>query len=99
MSPRAYHLLETLGRGGMGEVYLAVHTGSGQRVAIKTIRPELAQNPTYRRQILNEAAAAALLQHPHIVSLLDVGRDDAGTPFLVMELVQAQDLREWTASW
>ncbi len=94
-----YELTHLLGEGGMGRVYRAVHDPSGRAVAIKTLRSNLRSDVSRRRLLLDEATAAAQLKHPNIVEILDVGRDDEGAPFLVMELVDGADLDEWTRRW
>jgi len=82
----------------MGRVYRAVHRPSKLPVAIKTLRHELA-SPEARRLLLREAAAAARLDHPRIVKLLDLTRDEDGRPALVMELVVGHDLSVWIDRW
>ncbi|HEV8324074.1 MAG TPA: protein kinase [Myxococcota bacterium] len=94
-----YELVALLGHGGMGRVYRGLHLPSRQPVAIKTLRSELRGDALRKRLLLNEATAAAQLRHPNIVELLDVGRDEQGTPFLVMELVEGQDLEAWALEW
>src|SRR5687768_8769485 len=83
----------------MGTVYRAVHQASGREVALKTLRTEIAGNAVRRRLLLDEATAAARLRHPAIVELLDVGMDEAGMPFLVMELVEGTHLGKLNAAW
>jgi serine/threonine protein kinase len=90
-----YEVVRQLGEGGVGRVYEAIHHPSGRVVAIKTLRTEHG-SPTSQRLLLNEAAAAAQLAHPAIVELIDVGRDDRGTMFLVMELVRGSSLEAWS---
>jgi len=93
-----YEVIRQLGEGGAGRVYEAVHHPSGRVVAIKTLRAEHG-GPTSQRLLLNEAAAAAQLSHPAIVELLDVGRDERGAMFLVMELVRGSSLEPWTTTF
>src|SRR5678815_4201787 len=90
----SYEVVRQLGEGGVGRVYEAIHHPSGRVVAIKTLRTEHG-SPTSQRLLLNEAAAAAQLAHPSIVELIDVGRDDRGAMFLVMELVRGSSLEAW----
>lgn len=90
-----YVLLRPLAAGGMGEVHLAEQTGlSGfaKRVALKRIRPELANNPSYVQMFLNEARTGSFLNHPNIVHVFDVGHADPEL-FLVMEYVDGIDLK------
>src|SRR6185369_121048 len=70
----------------------------GRVVAIKTLRTEHGSAGA-QRLLLNEAAAAAQLAHPGIVELLDVGRDDRGAMFLVMELVRGSSLEAWGSTF
>lgn len=80
-----------LGRGGMGAVYEGVHRVTGRKVAIKRITPELAGHPEVVGRFLREARAAAALDHPNVVQILDCGVDE-GTPYLVMELLRGRSL-------
>ncbi len=86
-----YRILDRLGKGGMGEVYLAEDTNLGRRVAIKF--PVLTSNERdFRARFLREARAISELSNPHIATLYDYGETSDGHPFLVMELVQGRTL-------
>lgn len=86
-----YRILDRLGKGGMGEVYLAEDTNLGRRVAIKF--PMLTSNERdFRARFLREARAISELSNPHIATLFDYGETSDGHPFLVMELVQGRTL-------
>ncbi|MGZ3440141.1 MAG: serine/threonine-protein kinase [Polyangia bacterium] len=90
----SYTLLGRLGSGGMADVYLARRQGGGgvvQRVALKRLRPEHADDPNFARMFLDEARLAAKLVHPNIVTLLDVG-EHRGALYLAMELVDGAPL-------
>lgn len=90
-----YLLLRSLAAGGMGEIFLAEHTGIAgfaKRVALKRIRPELARDPSYVRLFLNEARLGSFLNHPNIVHIFDVGHE-ADELWLVMEYVDGVDLK------
>ena len=87
-----YRLEELLGSGGMGHVYRAVNQDVGRLVAIKVLRAEHAQNPQVVERFLREARAANLVRHPNVVDVLDVGRETAGAPFIVQELLEGEDL-------
>lgn len=87
-----YILARELGAGAIGRVFEAADPRTGRRVAIKTL-VDAASN-AMQRSLLDEAAVVAQLSHPHVVELLDVGRDDAGAVFLVMELVSGTNLRD-----
>jgi serine/threonine protein kinase/tetratricopeptide (TPR) repeat protein len=88
-----YRILERLGKGGMGEVYLAEDTNLGRRVAIKF--PTLERNERdYRARFLREARAVSELSDPRIATLYDYGETSEGHPFLVMELVRGETLSD-----
>jgi serine/threonine-protein kinase len=93
-----YQLGELLGRGGMGEIYMARHRMLARPAAIKLIRPETlgAGNPATARLMVQrfhrEAQAAASLRSPHTISLYDFGVTDEGTFYYVMELLEGFDL-------
>jgi serine/threonine protein kinase/Tfp pilus assembly protein PilF len=88
-----YRILEPLGEGGMGTVYLAEDTHLGRRVAIKF--PSVnSDSHDYRARFLREARAVSELSHPGIATLFDYGETDQGRPFLVMELARGRSLSE-----
>src|SRR5881397_2853599 len=92
-----YELGQVLGRGGMAEVYLAMDTRLGRTVAVKTLRADLARDPSFQARFRREAQAAAALNHPAIVSVYDTGEDTTGgehTPYIVMEYVAGRTLRD-----
>ncbi len=84
-----------LGEGGMGLVYEAVHLELEKRVAVKIIRNELAPDDDLVARMLHEARTAAKLQSEHVACVLDVGRMDTGTPFIVMECLDGEDLSSY----
>ncbi len=92
-----YRVGRRLGDGGMAIVYLGHDLLLGRDVAIKTPRPQFAADPAFRARFEREARAAASLSHPNIIDVHDVGEDD-GTPFIVMELVRGQSLKEIIAA-
>lgn len=90
-----YLLGDCLGVGGMGEVYLATNMSLGRNVAIKVLNRELTHNEDDVLRFLREARAAAAVRHPNVVDVLDVARDDDGTPFIVQELLKGEDLEQY----
>jgi serine/threonine-protein kinase len=91
-----FHFLRRLGRGAMAEVYLAEQCRLKRWVAVKILRPDLADDQTCLRRFEREAQAAASLVHANIVQIHEVGHVD-GLHFIVQEYVQGQNLREWLA--
>ena len=87
-----YHIAGTAGAGGMGVVYRAEQRSLARVVALKVIRPDIAQSGDYRSRFLREARLAAAVDHPHVVSVFDVG-EQAGRLYLTMQWVDGQDLR------
>jgi serine/threonine-protein kinase len=83
-----------LGRGGMGEVYLARQVSLNREVALKVLRPDLLTNPTYISRFEAEAWAAAKLNHPNIVHIYTLGLVEE-MRFIAMEYVQGTNLREY----
>ena len=83
-----------LGRGGMGEVYLARQTSLNRPVALKVLRSELLTRSTYLNRFEAEAAAVAKLNHPNIVHVYTLGSVD-GVRFIAMEYVQGTNLKEY----
>ncbi|MBK7585383.1 MAG: serine/threonine protein kinase [Myxococcales bacterium] len=89
-----YTIKRRIGSGGMGEVYEAVHTGLGKRVAIKTLRRAYAENEIVVTRFLREGQLASRIRHPHIVDATDVGMID-GLPCLVMEYLDGESLHAY----
>ncbi|MEV6016513.1 MULTISPECIES: Stk1 family PASTA domain-containing Ser/Thr kinase [unclassified Streptomyces] len=92
-----YELGHVLGRGGMAEVYLAHDTRLGRTVAVKTLRADLARDPSFQARFRREAQSAASLNHPAIVAVYDTGEDyidNTSIPYIVMEYVDGSTLRE-----
>jgi serine/threonine protein kinase/Tfp pilus assembly protein PilF len=90
-----YRIIEKIGVGGMGEVYLAEDTELDRKVALKFLPPHLCEDEECRRRFKREAQAAAKLSHPNIVTIHEVG-DYRGRPYFVMEHVQGRSLREFS---
>ncbi|MGH9133591.1 MAG: protein kinase domain-containing protein, partial [Ilumatobacteraceae bacterium] len=91
LAVRGYELREKLGQGAMGVVYRAYQPAVGREVAIKIIRPELANDPGFIRRFQAEAQLIARLEHPHIVPLYDYWREPDAA-YLVMRLMRGGSL-------
>src|SRR5438128_1522311 len=87
-----YQLVQPLGAGSFGAVYLAENIREHNKVAIKILRSPLTKHRDFE-MFLNEVRAFLLLKHPHIMPLLDLGMSESGLPFLVMEYVAGGTLR------
>lgn len=88
-----YEIIAKLGSGGMAHVYRARCTILNRIVTVKVLREELAEDKDFVRRFQIEAQAVALLSHPNIVSIYDVGEEN-GLPYLVMEYVEGDNLKE-----
>ncbi|MCE9532036.1 MAG: protein kinase [Planctomycetes bacterium] len=86
-----YRLLEKLGEGGMGTVYLAEDAKLQRKVALKVMKKHVASEPISRERFFREARAAAHLEHDNIVAIHQVGEDN-GIPFLAMPLLRGESL-------
>lgn len=86
-----YEIVELLGEGGMGTVYRAVDTRLGRPVAIKLLRGEAAVSGESKKRFVREARAASALNHPHIITIYDIGQD-GGVDFIAMEYVAGLSL-------
>jgi serine/threonine protein kinase len=89
-----FRVEKLLGRGGMGEVYLATQVSLNRPVALKVLRPDFASNPTYLGRLKTEATAVAKLNHPNIVHVYTLGCVD-DINFIAMEYVQGTNLRDY----
>src|SRR5262245_25532813 len=88
-----YEILTTLGAGGMGEVYRARDTRLDRNVAVKILPSHLGERPDLRERFEREARPVSSLNHPHICTLYDIGRQD-GIDFIVLELLEGESLTD-----
>ncbi|MCO5998592.1 Stk1 family PASTA domain-containing Ser/Thr kinase [Actinoallomurus rhizosphaericola] len=92
-----YELDGVIGRGGMAEVYRARDLRLDRIVAIKTLRADLARDPTFQARFRREAQSAASLNHPSVIAVYDTGEDlidGSPIPYIVMEYVEGRTLRD-----
>jgi tRNA A-37 threonylcarbamoyl transferase component Bud32 len=93
MLDQRYRLGSPLGEGGMATVYLAEDTRLRKAVAIKVLHAEFAGQPKVVQRLVQEARAISAVDHPNVVDVTDVGETQDGGVFLVMELLQGEDLK------
>jgi serine/threonine protein kinase len=86
-----YNILQLLGAGGMGEVYLAQHTRIARKAAIKLLLPEISTDPQAVERFFTEARATSLIKHDSIVEILDCGTVD-GRGYIIMEYLEGESL-------
>jgi serine/threonine-protein kinase len=87
-----YRVERVLGEGGMGVVFAARHELLGQRVAIKTLRPEITEDEEAVARFLNEARSVSRIRNEHVARVLDVATLEDGAPYMVLELLEGFDL-------
>jgi serine/threonine-protein kinase len=90
----AYRILDLLGTGGMGQVFLAEHKKLGRRVALKLLLPEFAGNREVISRFFHEARAVNQINHQHIVEIVDFVEDPGGFNYFIMELLDGRDLSQ-----
>jgi len=89
-----YRILGKLGQGGMASVYKALHVGFDEVCALKVINQELASDPAFVKRFGQEAALTRKLQHPNAVRVEDIDQADDGRPFMVMEFIEGESLKD-----
>ena len=87
-----YRLLDLLGEGGMGTVYLAEHLALGRRVAVKILHLALTRSTDVVTRFYREAKASTAIEHPNIIDVFDVGTAPWGEPYMVMEYLKGENL-------
>jgi serine/threonine-protein kinase len=90
-----YRVERILGRGGMGVVVAAHHIQLDERVALKFLLPHALQNPEAASRFLREARTAVKIKSEHVARVSDVGQLDDGSPYMVMEYLEGDDLSAW----
>ncbi len=91
---RKYRLTRMIGEGGMGSVYEAEHTLIERKVAVKVMHPEFSSSKEIMDRFFREAQASSAIGHPNIIEVEDVGVEEDGTAFIVMELLNGVTLAE-----
>src|SRR5499426_2026437 len=92
----AYRVLQQIGKGGMGTVWLAEHVMLGRRAAIKLLHPMYSARPDIVTRFFNEARAATAIADPGIVQIFDFGQHVDGTAYIAMEMLDGEPLdRRW----
>jgi serine/threonine protein kinase/sugar lactone lactonase YvrE len=92
---RGFRLLRRLGEGGMGAVFLAEQIAVGNRpVALKVLSRKLLDDPDFLLRFQNEAASTGRIHHPNVVTIYESGQADDGTPYIAMEFLEGESLRQ-----
>ncbi len=92
-----YQVIRKLGEGGMGSVYLAMHTILEKQVALKVLHGEFARKPDLVDRFMQEAKAASRIRHENVIDISDFGATPEGYVFFAMELLQGNDLHDAVA--
>jgi serine/threonine protein kinase len=88
----SYELISLLGKGGMGKVFRARHMKIGKEVAIKTLKSEIAEDPSVVERFFHEAKAVNAIGHENVIDISDFGETPDGEYYLIMELLEGQGL-------
>jgi serine/threonine-protein kinase len=92
---RRFRLVRRLGAGGMGAVFLAEQIAVGNRpVALKVLSRKLLDDPDFLLRFQNEAASTGRIHHPNVVTIYESGQADDGTPYIAMEFLEGESLRQ-----
>lgn len=95
MPTQRYWIEEEITRGGMAIIYKVLDTQMYRWLAMKVLRDDFASEALERQRFLNEARITALLDHPHIIPVHELGFDDTGRPFFTMKLVHGETMEGW----
>ena len=87
-----YRVIRRIGQGGMGQVYEVEHARLSNRYALKLLAHEASTDPEFLQRFRREAQIVSSLRHPHIVQVVDFDESPDGRPYLVMELIEGEDL-------
>jgi len=87
-----YRVVKVIGDGGMGSVYLGEHVTIRKKVALKVLKHELCREQTHVDRFLQEARAASMITHEHVVDIVDFGPVPGGSVFFAMEYLEGEDL-------
>lgn len=91
-----YRIVRRLGEGGMGTVFLAEQITVGSRsVALKILRRNLLEDPEFLRRFQDEAASTGRIHHQNVVTLYECGQSDNGSPYIAMEYLEGESLRQY----
>ncbi len=92
---RRFRIVRRLGAGGMGRVFLVEQIGVGNRpVALKVLNRKLLDDPEFLLRFQNEAASTGRIHHPNVVTIYESGQADDGTPYIAMEFLEGESLRQ-----
>ena len=92
---RRFRIVRQLGAGGMGAVFLAEQIAVGNRpVALKVLSRKLLDDPDFLLRFQNEAASTGRIHHPNVVTIYESGQADDGTPYIAMEFLEGESLRQ-----
>ena len=89
-----YRLERILGRGGMGVVFAGTHEWTERAVAVKLLHAHFSVDPTVAKRFLQEARTAGKIKHPNVVDVFDMGKDEGGDVYLVLEMLEHGQLSE-----
>ncbi|MFP6684327.1 MAG: serine/threonine-protein kinase, partial [Polyangiaceae bacterium] len=89
-----YELGQIIGRGGMGEVYEAVHLDTESSAAVKLLHPQVLEDPVSVKRFFRECRSAASLDEPHVVRVFETSQPEAQIPFIAMERLFGEDLSD-----